>query len=130
LKKLVLGCLLLLGLPGLAQAEGQVLPEWLSTRYARAGKVLVTFNKVPATIDYEVIGPVEIYSRWFGGFGTARGLLGEKARQMGANAVVETGLWLAPSFPVPVAPHARGIAVRIPDIWDLERLADSASTWE
>lgn len=93
-------------------------------------RTLVTFNSLPAEGDYEVIGRIEVYSRWFGTPRKAMALLGEKARSMGANAVVETGVWLAPAFPATVAPHGTGIAVRINDHQLLERLADSSSTWE
>jgi len=130
LKKLALAIGLMLAMSGLGMAQDNVLPEWLSQRKAREGKILVTFNKVPTTIDYELIGPIDVYARWFGSNATARALLAERARAMGANAVVETMIWQAPSFPVPAAPHAYGVAVRIPDIWDIERLADKWSSWE
>lgn len=93
-------------------------------------KTLVTFNSLPAQGDFEVLGRIEVYSRWFGSTRKAMTLLGEKARSMGANAVVETGVWQAPAFPATVAPHGTGIAVRINDYQLLEKLADSSSTWE
>lgn len=93
-------------------------------------KTLVTFNSLPAQGDFEVLGRIEVYSRWFGSTRKAMALLGEKARSMGANAVVETAVWQAPAFPATVAPHGTGIAVRIKDLQLLEKLADSSSTWE
>lgn len=93
-------------------------------------RTLVTFNSLPPKGDYEVIGRIEVYSRWFGSTRKAMTLLGEKARSLGANAVVETGVWLAPAFPATVAPHGTGIAVRINDLQLLEKLADASSTWE
>lgn len=93
-------------------------------------KTLVTFNSLPAQGDFEVLGRIEVYSRWFGSTRKAMTLLGEKARSMGANAVVETGVWQAPAFPATVAPHGTGLAVRINDYQLLEKLADSSSTWE
>lgn len=93
-------------------------------------KTLVTFNSLPAQGDFEVLGRIEVYSRWFGSTRKAMTLLGEKARSMGANAVVETGVWQAPAFLATVAPHGTGIAVRINDYQLLEKLADSSSTWE
>lgn len=95
-----------------------------------AGKVLVTFNQLPASGDFEVIGPISVYKRWFGGTGAAMQLLGQKAREIGANAVVESRVWLAPAFPAQVAPHGSGIAVRIRDAKILEALVDEASSWE
>lgn len=97
---------------------------------AQAGKVLVTFNGLPPEGSYELVGPISVFKRWFGGTGTAMRLLGERARELGANAVVSTSVWLAPAFPAQVAPHGKGIAIRVKDPRVLEMLADQASTWE
>lgn len=96
----------------------------------QAGKVLVTFNALPPEGSYELVGPISVFKRWFGGTGTAMRLLGERARELGANAVVATSVWLAPAFPAQVAPHGKGIAIRVKDPRVLEMLADEASTWE
>jgi len=109
-----------------AQADAAKSPEIKGN----TEKILVTFNALPAVGDYEVIGPISVYKRWFGGIGTAMRLLGEKARELGANAVVESSVWLAPAFPAQVAPHGKGIAVRINDPKILQALADASSTWE
>lgn len=93
-------------------------------------KTLITFNSLPAQGDFQILGRIEVYSRWFGSTRKAMALLGEKARSMGANAVVEAGVWQAPAFPATVAPHGTGIAVRINDPRLLEKLADSSSSWE
>lgn len=93
-------------------------------------RTLVTFNSLPAEGDFQILGRIEVYSRWFGSTRRAMAMLGEKARNMGANAVVETGVWQAPAFPVMVAPHGTGVAVRINDHELLRKLADSSSTWE
>lgn len=97
---------------------------------ARSDKILVTFNALPAAGNFEVLGPIYVFKRWFGGTGAAMSLLGEKARSMGANAVVESSVWLAPAFPAQVAPHGKGIAVRVNDPKLLQALADESSTWE
>ncbi|HXE39544.1 MAG TPA: hypothetical protein VN639_13815 [Azonexus sp.] len=97
---------------------------------AQAGKVLVTFNGLPPEGSYELVGPISVFKRWFGGTGTAMRLLGERARELGANAVVSSSVWLAPAFPAQVAPHGKGIAIRVKDPQVLEALADQASTWE
>lgn len=93
-------------------------------------KTLVTFNRLPAQGDFEILGRIDVHSRWFGSTGKAMTLLAEKARSLGANAVVEASVWLAPAFPATAAPHGTGIAVRINDHQLLEKLADSSSTWE
>ncbi len=93
-------------------------------------RTLVTPNTISQPGAYEVLGRIDVYSRLFGSRRTAMRLLAEKAKSMGANAVIETTVWQAPAFPVPVAPHGTGIAVRILDRQILEQLADASSVWE
>ena len=69
-----------------AAAETQAITETtatdntpkLSEETLHAGKVLVTFNPLPTGIEYEVIGPISVYKRWFGGIGTAMQSLARK----------------------------------------------------
>lgn len=93
-------------------------------------KVLISYKDLPPEGSYEVIGPVHVHKRWFGDLDSAKKLLAAAARDMGANAVLETRVWLAPAFPLPAAPHGRGVAVRIRDTFLLEELTDQYSTWE
>jgi len=104
--------------------------SYASTSDIQSGRVLVTFNALPPDGGYEVIGPISVYKRWFGGLATARRLLADRARELGANAVVESRLWLAPAFPAQVAPHGSGIAVRVTHPEVLQNLVDEASSWE
>lgn len=100
------------------------------TAHTLNNKTLVTFNRLPPQGDFVILGRIEVYSRWFGSTRKAMTMLAEKARSLGANAVVETAVWQAPAFPATVAPHGTGIAVHIKDIQLLEKLADSSSSWE
>lgn len=102
----------------------------LGQQALRGDKILVTKKSLPATGAYEVIESISVYSRWFGTKDDALRMLRERARDMGANAVVDSVTWLAPAFPATVAPHAMGTAVRIREIELLEAMADSTSTWE
>lgn len=97
---------------------------------SKNGKVLITFNALPKNAEVEILGPIYVYSRWFGTTNDSTKLLADKARSMGGNAVVETRVWLAPAFPSTVAPHGYGLAVRINDVELLNSLIDRASTWE
>ena len=112
---------------------GNPLPG-AGTRAASANsrnmRTLVTFNALPAQGEFEILGQVDVHSRWFGSTSKATKLLAEKARSMGGNAVVEARVWQAPAFPAMVAPHGSGIVVRIDNVELLEKLADSASSWE
>jgi hypothetical protein len=93
-------------------------------------RTLVTSKTLPAEGDFEILGRIDVEARWFGSTAKATKLLGEKAKSMGGNAVVESRTWQAAAFPAIVAPHGSGIAVRVKDHELLESLADSASTWE
>jgi hypothetical protein len=93
-------------------------------------KVLVTTSALPAEGEFKVLGPLNVQSRWPGFTSKATKLLAEKARNMGANVVVEARTWQAPAFPAGIAPHGSGIAVRIVDEDLLHSLVDSGSTWE
>jgi hypothetical protein len=94
-------------------------------------KVLIVWGStLPADIEYEVIGPVSVYKRWFGGMSQAYPLLADKAREMGGNAVLEAHAWLSPAFPAQVAPHGKGIVIRVKDPAKLEKLAAEDGQWE
>lgn len=93
-------------------------------------KVLITYNTLPESGNFEVVGPIYATKRWFGGADVVTKSLGEQARALGANAVVDFKLWWAPAFPVPAAPHGKGIAVKVNDQALLKTLVDDASYWE
>lgn len=94
-------------------------------------KVLIVWGTtLPADIEYEVIGPISVYKRWFGGMGQAYPLLADKARELGGNAVIDARAWLSPAFPAQVAPHGKGIVIRVKDPAKLETLAAEAGQWE
>lgn len=109
------------------QVQAQAAPE---TPAAGPEKVLITYNILPESGNFEVIGPIYATKRWFGGADVVTKSLGEQARALGANAVVDFKLWWAPAFPVPAAPHGKGIAVKVNDQALLQKLVDDASYWE
>ena len=98
---------------------------------AAKSKVLIVWGTtLPADIEYEVIGPISVYKRWFGGMGQAYPLLADKARELGGNAVIDARAWLSPAFPAQVAPHGKGIVIRVKDPAKLEKLAAEDGQWE
>jgi uncharacterized protein YbjQ (UPF0145 family) len=97
---------------------------------AYTGKVLILGGPLPADLRHEVVGHIGVFKRGFGGTGEAFHMLGDKARALGANAVIDARVWLAPAFPVNVAPHGRGIAVRVQDPTALEELGKTGGRWE
>ncbi|MBI4996244.1 MAG: hypothetical protein HZC22_04965 [Rhodocyclales bacterium] len=102
-----------------------------STATSATPKVLIVWGTtLPADIEYEVIGPISVHKRWFGGMGQAYPLLANKARELGGNAVIDARAWLAPAFPAQVAPHGKGIAIRVKDPAKLEKHAAEIGQWE
>ncbi len=124
---------------GLAGATGAATAQTYAPAYrvdsvaqqvAQGYKVLLSYKNQPPEGSYEVLGPIYVNKHWFGGLDSAKKELAAAAREMGANVVLETRLWLAPAFPVPAAPHGQGIALRIRDTNLIEELTDQFSTWE
>jgi hypothetical protein len=111
-----------------ASAPGEAKPGTVAPTQP---KILIIWGStLPADIEYEVIGPVSVYKRWYGGMSQAYPLLADKARELGGNAILEAHAWLSPAFPVQVAPHGKGIVIRVKDPAKLERLAADDGQWE
>jgi hypothetical protein len=94
--------------------------------------VLLINSALPAGVAHDVIGRVDVFQRSYGGIGDAAKLLGNKGREVGANAIVEYRVWLAPAGFAAAAPHGTGIAVRVRDARRLEELGRTggAARWE
>ncbi|MFN0304121.1 MAG: hypothetical protein ACKVQU_27630 [Burkholderiales bacterium] len=113
------------------QASGNTVPDSKEAAPSIAGpKVLILGTAIPSNIVHEIVGRINVFQRWFGGTGHAYRMLGDKARELGANAVVESRVWLAPAFPAHVAPHGTGIAVRVKDAAKLEEISRAGGRWE
>ena len=102
----------------------------LNTQPATTGKVLVIGSALPAGVAHDVIGRVDVFQRSYGGIGDAFKLLGNKGREVGANAIVDARTWLAPAGFAAAAPHGSGIAVRVRDPRRLEEIGRTGGRWE
>jgi len=80
---------------------------------AHSNPVLFIDNKPPANVRYEVIGEINIGKVWYGGTDTLLAEMADKARALGADAVIEIGTWKQPSGFSWAAPHATGKAIKI-----------------
>jgi hypothetical protein len=92
---------------------------------ARTGTVLVVEGPLPANVKFELLGDIEIGKVWYGGSDKLWQELADRARAVGADAVIEVKTWHQPSGYSWSAPHAHGQAVRIlnpEDIHDLTAL--------
>lgn len=76
-------------------------------------KVLFLDNAPPSSVRYEVLGEINAGAVWYGGPDALLDAMADKARSIGADAVVEIGTWKQPSGFSWAAPHATGKAVKI-----------------
>lgn len=87
------------------------------------GKVLIVEGSVPGTVEYEIIeDDMEVVKRWYGALDESYLLLAKAARSLGANAVINARVWIAPSIGAWASPHGAGQAVFIKDPKKIELL--------
>lgn len=80
---------------------------------AHSRKVLMVSGPLPANVKYELIGDIEIGKVWYGGSAKVLQELAERARELGADAVIDAKTWHQPSGYSWAAPHGSGKAVKI-----------------
>lgn len=80
---------------------------------SHSNPVLIVEGPLPADIEYEIIATIDVGKIWYSG---SEGILVEmanRARQMGADAVINVKRWRQPSGFAWAAPHGQGQAVKI-----------------
>ena len=82
---------------------------------SHANRVRVSPENLPAGVAFEVIGTIDTGSNWYGGLDEAKKMMADRAREMGADAVVEAKEWHQPSGFSWAAPHGSGVAVKLVD---------------
>ena len=111
-------------------AAAPTKPEAQKAATPYTGKVLVLGSALPPGVDHEVLGPVTVFMRSYGGIGDSYRLLGDKGREVGANAIIDARVWLAPAFPIAAAPHGAGTAVRVRSQARLDEISKTGGRWE
>jgi hypothetical protein len=91
-------------------------------------KVFVTRNPLPPTVAFVPISRIDVGKVWYGSNYDAIDAIVERARALGANAVIEVQTWHQPDGWSWAAPHGSGEAVHITDPKSLEA-AGVAGTW-
>jgi hypothetical protein len=66
-------------------------------------------------VKYEVIGIIDVGKIWYSGADGIRGEMAQRARALGADAVINAKQWRQPSGFAWAAPHGRGEAVKLLD---------------
>jgi hypothetical protein len=82
---------------------------------AQTNRIRVTREALPTGAAYEVLGTIDAGSNWYGPDEDAEKMMADRARAMGADAIVEVKLWHQPSGFSWAAPHGSGVAVKLTD---------------
>ena len=86
------------------------------TRYpAHSNKVLLTSETLPKSEKIEVLEAIEVGKVWYGSSKNVALSMAERARAIGADAVLEYKTWHQPSGFSWFAPHGSGKAIKIHD---------------
>jgi hypothetical protein len=96
------------------------------TQYpAHHDKVFITDQSLPSNVVVEQVATIEIGKIWYGSTKNVTTSMADRARELGANAVIQVKTWHQPSGFSWAAPHGSGLAVRVSDPKALESLAGS-----
>jgi hypothetical protein len=88
----------------------------------KADRILITEASLPQSIRYVDLGTITVSSKFYGSAEALFPKLADKARKKGANAIINTHSYLAPSGFAWAAPHLSGQAIRMNDPGELDRL--------
>lgn len=91
-------------------------------------QIFITAQSLPPSVEYERISQIDYGKAWYGGSTDAYAAMAKRARELGANALIEARTWYQPSGFSWAAPHGTGLAVRIKDINQL-KAANIAGDW-
>jgi len=86
---------------------------------ASQDKVFITSQSLPAS-SYVSVSRIDVGKIWYGSADGVLDSLADRARELGANAVIETKTWHQPAGFAWAAPEGSGLAVRVADIKSLE----------
>jgi hypothetical protein len=92
-----------------------------------SGKVFVSEQSLPPSVSYRVLSTIEVGKIWYGSSKDVLVSMADRARELGANAVVDVKTWHQPSGFSWAAPHGSGQAVHIDDVHQLEVLQPQGS---
>jgi hypothetical protein len=82
---------------------------------AHSNKVLLTPLTLPESQQFEVLEQIEVGKIWYGSSKKVAISLAERARAIGADAVIDYKTWTQPSGFSWFAPHGSGSAIKILD---------------
>jgi hypothetical protein len=80
---------------------------------AHTNKVFLTPDKLSPDIKYEVLETINVGKVWYGSKGNIEISLANRARQIGADAIINFKSWRQPSGFSWAAPHGSGDAIKL-----------------
>ena len=91
-------------------------------------KVFLTEQPLPSTVKFEPISTIDVGKVWYGSSKSVYKSMAERARQLGANAVVQVKTWHQPAGYSWSAPHGSGQAIHVDDMDQVTAL-DLKGSW-
>lgn len=79
-------------------------------------KVFLTQQSLPPNVEYEIIAEINVGKIWYGKSDDVYESIAIRAKELGADAVVEIKRWKQPSGFSWAAPHGSGKAVKLKDL--------------
>lgn len=92
-------------------------------------QVLVTETGLPAGVPYQVLETVQVGTVWYGGDEKVDKQMADRARAIGADAVINVKHWRQPSGFSWAAPHGSGEAVKLRNPAALTSAAPGQGRW-
>jgi hypothetical protein len=86
----------------------------------------VTQQPLPSGVAAEELARIDVGKIWYGSSKNVEISMADRARELGANAVVQVKTWHQPSGFSWAAPHGSGVAVRV----DPKALESLSGSWQ
>ncbi|MGH2855381.1 MAG: hypothetical protein ACRDLF_14445, partial [Solirubrobacteraceae bacterium] len=88
-----------------------------------SGQVFVTEQGLPAGVPYETIATIDVGKVWYGSDTKVLATMADRARELGANALIDVKTWHQMAGYSYAAPHGSARAVCIKDLNQVRSLA-------
>jgi hypothetical protein len=83
-------------------------------------KVFVTEQSLPAGVAFVSISTIDVGKAFYGSTDAVLVAMADRARELGANAIIEAKTWHQPAGFSWYSPEGSGLAVRVADVKSLE----------
>jgi hypothetical protein len=94
---------------------------------AHNDRVFITVQSLPSSVEFDLISNIDVGRIWYGSSQNIYTSMADRARELGANAIIQAKTWHQPSGFSWAAPHGSGQAVRMSDLKAFEALGIKGS---